>query len=219
MKIDINDIEIYHDDRGFGFMNKTSQNDNYHTIVAIGTSTGGPKALYELLLELPKTLPATYLIVQHMPAGFTKSLAERINASAELIVKEAEDGEILKKGTAYIAPGGYHLLIEDDQVPKIKLSTSPPVKGHRPSVNKMLFSLCKLKVPKKIVGVIMTGMGSDGLEGFTCLKKKYDIPIIAQDEASCVVYGMPRAVVQAGIATKVVPLQQIANEIIRFVGV
>lgn len=196
-----------------------TKENSYKAIIAIGTSTGGSKALYELLLALPKDLPATYIIVQHMPAGFTKSLAERINSNAEIAVKEAEDGEVLKQGTAYIAPGGFHMLIENGKKPRIKLSTLPPVRGHRPSVNIMMESLVKLKAAKSIVGVIMTGMGTDGLEGLSALKKEYGIPIIAQNEASCVVYGMPRAVVQAGIADKVVPLQQIANEIIRFVGV
>lgn len=194
-----------------------SNKDNYKTIVAIGTSTGGPKALHELLLKIPKDLEATYLIVQHMPAGFTKSLAERIDASAEITVKEAEDGERLRKGTAYIAPGGYHMIVENNSRPTIKLTTLPPVKGHRPSVNVMLDSLYTMNAKQKIVGVIMTGMGSDGRDGFVALKEKENIPIIAQDEASCVVYGMPRAVVEAGITNKIVPLNQIANEITRYV--
>ncbi len=192
-------------------------NSMYHTIVAIGISTGGPKALHKLLTELPKNLAATYIIVQHMPAGFTKTLAERINASTDIDVKEAEDGDILKQGTAYIAPGGYHMKITNSNRPTVTLTNSPPEKGHRPSVNVMLHSLLRLNSQKKIVGVIMTGMGSDGLEGLTALKEKENIPIIAQDEASCVVYGMPRAVVQAGIANKIIPLDQIANEIIGYV--
>ena len=193
------------------------QTDAYKTIVAIGTSTGGPKALHKLLIDIPKDLQATYLIVQHMPAGFTKTLAERIHASAEIDVKEAEDGDVLQCGMAYIAPGGYHMIVESDKRPTIRLSNLPPIKGHRPSVDVMLDSISKLNIQKKILGVIMTGMGSDGLEGFITLKKRYNIPIIAQDEVSCVVYGMPRAVVEAGIANKVVPLDKIANEIIRFV--
>lgn len=194
-----------------------SNKDNYKTIVAIGTSTGGPKALHELLLGIPKDLNATYLIVQHMPAGFTKSLADRINTSAKITVKEAEDGDRLQSGTAYIAPGGYHMIVENNHRPTIKLTKLPPVKGHRPSVNMMLDSLHAMNLKQEILGVIMTGMGSDGLEGLMALKEKQNIPIIAQNEASCVVYGMPRAVVEAGIADKIVPLNQIANEIIRYV--
>ena len=191
--------------------------NTYQTIVAIGTSTGGPKALQKLLLSLPNDLLATYLIVQHMPAGFTKTLAERINSLADIGVKEAEDGDVLQGGMAYIAPGGYHMTIENKTNPTVRLSDLPPVKGHRPSVNMMLNSLSKIKIQQKVIGVIMTGMGSDGLEGLLNLKKERNIPIIAQDEASCVVYGMPRAIVEAGIANKVVPLNQIANEIIRYV--
>ncbi len=191
--------------------------DVYKTIVAIGTSTGGPKALHELLLGIPKELSATYLIVQHMPAGFTKSLADRINTSAEITVKEAEDGDRLEQGTAYIAPGGYHMIIENGGRPTVKLTKLPPVKGHRPSVNVMLDSLYVMNGKQKILGVIMTGMGSDGLDGFAALKRKLNLPIIAQNEESCVVYGMPRAVVEAGIANKIVPLDQIANEITRYV--
>lgn len=194
-----------------------SNKDTYKTIVAIGTSTGGPKALHELLVGIPKDLRATYLIVQHMPAGFTKSLADRINGSAEITVKEAEDGEQLRQATAYIAPGGYHMIVENKNRPTIKLTKLPPVKGHRPSVNMMLESLDIMKPKQKIIGVIMTGMGSDGLDGLVVLKEKNNIPIIAQNEESCVVYGMPRAVVEAGIANKIVPLNQIANEIIRYV--
>ncbi len=194
-----------------------SNKESYKTIVAIGTSTGGPKALHELLLGIPKDLSATYLIVQHMPAGFTKSLAERINASAEITVKEAEDGDRLQRATAYIAPGGYHMIVENNSRPTIKLTKLPPVKGHRPSVNMMLDSLYLLSSKQNILGVIMTGMGSDGLEGLVALKEKENIPIIAQNEETCVVYGMPRAVVEAGIANKVLPLNQIANEIIRYV--
>ena len=194
-----------------------STKENYKTIVAIGTSTGGPKALYELLLGIPKDLPATYLIVQHMPAGFTKSLAERIDGSAKIAVKEAEDGDKLQQGTAYIAPGGYHMIVENNKRPTIKLTKLPPVKGHRPSVNMMLDSLRLMKPHQEILGVIMTGMGSDGLDGLVALREEKDIPIIAQNESSCVVYGMPRAVVEAGIADRIVPLNQIANEIIRYV--
>lgn len=191
--------------------------DTYKTIVAIGTSTGGPKALHEMLVQIPKDLSATYLIVQHMPAGFTKSLAERIDAAAQITVKEAEQGDRLKKGTAYIAPGGYHMIVENKDRPVIKLTKQPPVKGHRPSVNTMLESLHIMDARQSIIGVIMTGMGSDGLEGLIALKEKGNIQIIAQDEESCVVYGMPRAVTEAGIADKIVPLSSIAHEIIRSV--
>ncbi|NLI89184.1 MAG: chemotaxis protein CheB [Epulopiscium sp.] len=191
--------------------------DTYKTIVAIGTSTGGPKALHELLIQIPKDLPATYLIVQHMPAGFTNSLAKRIDAAAEIKVKEAEEGDILEQGTAYIAPGGYHMVVKNKNKPTIGLTKSPPVKGHRPSMDTLLDSLNETNINKELLGVIMTGMGSDGLEGLIPLKSRGAINIIAQNEETCVVYGMPRAVVEAGIANKISPLNQIANEIIKYV--
>ena len=206
----------WYNDRSFKAMSRKN-NMTYKAIVAIGTSTGGPKALHELLLKIPKNLQATYLIVQHMPAGFTKSLAERIDGSADIAVKEAQDGEVLKQGTAYIAPGGYHMTVRNNDRPTIKLTTLPPVKGHRPSFDMLLDSLHSMDARKKIIGVIMTGMGSDGLDGLSALKEKENIAIIAQNEETCVVYGMPRAVVEAGIANEIVPLNQIANEIIRYV--
>ncbi|WP_242860843.1 protein-glutamate methylesterase/protein-glutamine glutaminase [Defluviitalea phaphyphila] len=190
-------------------------------IVAIGTSTGGPRALQEVLPYIPKTLPASYVIVQHMPPGFTKSLSERLNSLSDITVKEAKDKDILYPGVAYIAPGDYHILIEKANNSSdywIRLSSSPPVAGHRPSVNVMFNSLIETNF-NDIIGVIMTGMGTDGLEGMKNLKRKKNAFIIAQEEKSCVVYGMPRAVIEAGIADVVVPLHKIAKEIIKVVEV
>ena len=190
-------------------------------IVAIGTSTGGPRAVQEVLPELPKHLPATYVIVQHMPAGFTKSLAERLNNLCQIKVKEAEDKDKLHPGVAYIAPGNYHILVEKMPYSNdlwIRLSSSPSVSGHRPSVNVMLNSLSELNIDN-IVGVIMTGMGNDGCEGMKKLKLNNKAYVIAQDEKTSVIYGMPKAVIDEGIADAVVPINQIAKEIIRVVEV
>lgn len=198
-----------------------SPNSNVKKIVAIGTSTGGPRALQEVLPYIPKDLPASYIIVQHMPPGFTKSLAERLNALSDITIKEAEDKDILHPGVAYIAPGDYHILIEkanQDSDYQIRLSSTPPTAGHRPSVNVMLNSLAETSL-NNIVGVIMTGMGTDGCEGMKNIKSKKNAYVIAQNEKTCVVYGMPKAVIEAGIADVVVPLQQIAKEIIKVVGV
>ncbi|NLJ87203.1 MAG: chemotaxis response regulator protein-glutamate methylesterase [Epulopiscium sp.] len=198
-----------------------SVNSNIKKIVAIGTSTGGPRALQEVLPDLPQSLPATYVIVQHMPSGFTKSLAERLNNICQIRVKEAEDKDVLHPGVAYIAPGNYHILIEKMPYSNdlwIRLSSSPSVSGHRPSVNVMLNSLSEIN-SNDIIGVIMTGMGNDGCEGMKKLKSNNNAYVIAQDEKTSVIYGMPKAVIDEGIADAIVPINKIAKEIIRVVEV
>jgi two-component system chemotaxis response regulator CheB len=191
-------------------------------LVAIGTSTGGPRALQEVLTALPANLPAAIPIVQHMPPGFTKSLAARLDSLCNINVKEAEDGDILKMGWAYIAPGDSHIRIVKKNYQsselKIMLTKEPPVGGHRPSANILFSSISEIGI-KNAVGVIMTGMGNDGCEGLKQMHSINNAPIIAQNEESCVVYGMPKSVVQAGIASKVVHLSDIAKEITKIVGV
>lgn len=195
------------------------QNKPIHKCIAIGTSTGGPKALQQVIPYLPKDLNGSILIVQHMPPGFTKSLAERLDQLSEVHVKEAEDGEIISNGVAYIAPGNCHMeLIQQGRQYKIHLNQNPPVGGHRPCVDVLYHSIAKLK-KLEIIGVIMTGMGSDGCKGMVQLKKETEVHIIAQDEESSVVYGMPKAVVEKGIADEIVSLEFIANQIIKKVGV
>ncbi|MFZ5966570.1 MAG: protein-glutamate methylesterase/protein-glutamine glutaminase [Bacillota bacterium] len=187
-------------------------------IVAIGTSTGGPRALQEVIPYLPQSLPASILIVQHMPPGFTKSLAERLNNLSEVHVKEAEDEDILLPGHAYIAPGDYHMkVVSVGNTLKIKLSKDPPVSGHRPSVDALMDSLADLHA-SNIVGVIMTGMGADGANGMKNLKMQ-NCHTIAQNEESCVVYGMPKSAVNLGCIDDVVSLQDIAKTITKVVGV
>ena len=195
-------------------------NGSLKKIIAIGTSTGGPRALQEVLPFIPGNIPVGIIIVQHMPPGFTKSLAERLDGLSQIRVKEAEDRELIRPGTAYIAPGDFHVVIEKTLSSElcICLSSSPPVGGHRPSVNVMMNSLSDTGI-QNIIGVIMTGMGSDGCEGILNLKNHNNAHTIAQDEKSCVVYGMPKAIVEAGVADKIVPLSEIANEITKMVGV
>lgn len=190
------------------------------TIVAIGTSTGGPKALQEVIPYIPGDVPAAVLIVQHMPPGFTKSLAERLNTLSGLMVKEAEDGEKVQPGYAYIAPGDYHMLLHRSRggVLGIKLTKDPAVGGHRPAVNIMMNSVAETGFPS-VIGVIMTGMGADGSEGVLNIKKRNRGTIISQDEKSCVVYGMPKAAVKTGAVDRVVPLNQIADAIVKNLGV
>lgn len=185
-------------------------------LVVIGTSTGGPQALQTVITRLPGDLPCGVVVVQHMPAGFTKSLAERLNAISEIAVKEAEHEEIIKAGQVYIAPGNYHLRIAPalGAGKKIVLSQEPPVGNHRPAVNVMFDSAAQFG--RDLVSVIMTGMGSDGCEGMKKIKEQGGYSI-AQDETSCVVYGMPKAVVEAGLADEIRPLTKIAEAIVEAV--
>jgi len=196
------------------------KSSNIKNIVAIGTSTGGPKALQDVIPLIPGDVPAAFLVVQHMPPGFTKSLAERLNSLSEVTVKEAEDKEIVKPGFVYIAPGDYHMLTDkvDGNSIRIRLSQEPPVGGHRPAVTPMMESLSDTGL-KNIIAVIMTGMGGDGSEGVVKIKKKNNGYIIAQDEKTCVVYGMPKVAVQTGVVDAIVPLKGITNEILKMVGV
>ncbi|PYG89840.1 two-component system chemotaxis response regulator CheB [Ruminiclostridium sufflavum DSM 19573] len=189
-------------------------------IIAIGCSTGGPKALQSVIPYLPDNLPAAVLIVQHMPPGFTNTLAERLDAKSKVAVKEASDKERLLAGHVYIAPGDYHMLLETGANGDIliNLDKSPPVSGHRPSVDVMMSSLSDTGF-KNIIGVILTGMGSDGSIGVRKLKDINKGFIIAQDEESSVVYGMPKMAFQTGAVDKIVSLNKITDEIIQFLEV
>lgn len=197
---------------------RVDSRSNLKYIVAIGTSTGGPRALQEVIPYLPADLPAAVLIVQHMPPGFTKSLAMRLDSLSDINVKEAEDGDILKPGWAYLAPGDYHISISNASGEyRIGTNQEMPMTGHRPSVNYMMNSLAACG-HKNLIAVMMTGMGSDGSIGIAKIKENGG-RTIAQNEATCVVYGMPKAAVAVGAIDKIVPLNEIAKEIIKFTGV
>lgn len=185
-------------------------------LVVLGTSTGGPQALQTVITRLPGDLPCGVVVVQHMPAGFTKSLADRLNSISEIAVKEAVHEEIIKPGQVYIAPGDFQLRIAPtpNGERKIVLSKDPPVGNHRPAVNVLFDSAAQFG--KDLVSVIMTGMGSDGCIGMKKIKANGGYSI-AQDEYSCVVYGMPKAVVDAGLADEVRPLTKIAEAIVEAV--
>lgn len=188
-------------------------------IVAIASSTGGPKSLQSVIPRLPENLDAPVVLVQHMPMGFTKSMAERLDSLSSLHVKEAEEGDELKKGWVYIAKGGSHLnVVEKQGRAIIHYSDEPSREGVKPCANYMYESLVKCKYDE-VVCVVMTGMGSDGTEGIINLKSKKKVHVISQDEQSCVVYGMPRSIKRAGLSDQVVALDQIAQEIILRVGV
>lgn len=184
-------------------------------LVSIGTSTGGPPALQTVLSSLPRNFPVGIVVVQHMPPAFTKSLAERLNGLCQVSVKEAEDGEKIMAGTVYIAPGDRHLVVRKAQTDTIAVLTDKPDNTlHKPSVDVLMRSVADV-VGQLALGVIMTGMGSDGLHGLQAMKAK-GADVIAQNEESCVVYGMPRAVIEAGIADAIAPLDNIAGEIMAY---
>ncbi len=195
-----------------------SKKIGYDYIIAIATSTGGPRALQDVIPLIPKNINGTILVVQHMPANFTKSLADRLNTLSHIVVKEGEDGEILKRGYCYIAPGDYHMRV----MPKgnqniIRLSKEPPIKGLRPAADLLMESVAEIEGYKKI-GVVMTGMGSDGSKGIVKIKDANGYTI-AQDEETSVVFGMPKSAIKTKRIDKIVPLNNIAHEIISIVGV
>ena len=183
------------------------------SVVAIGTSTGGPRALASLLPALPKGFPAPVLVVQHMSAGFTASLAARLDKECGNRVKEAEQGEILEAGTIYLAPGDWHMEVARvGGVVKVKLDQRPPILGVRPCVDLLFQSVAETYGPKAL-GVVLTGMGRDGAKGLKAMKAK-NAATLAQDEASSVVYGMPRAAYASGAVDRVLALGQMAAGIV-----
>jgi two-component system chemotaxis response regulator CheB len=187
-------------------------------LFAIGCSTGGPKALQDLLPALPKGLPVPCLIVQHMPASFTKPFAERLNSICQVEVKEAEHGETARPGTVYIAPGGIHLNYRQrGSQAIIELNPEPADSLHKPSVDVMFQSLAQ-ECTKQVLAMILTGMGSDGAKGMQALKAK-GAHTLAEAEESCVVYGMPKAAFERGCVDQVVPLQDMAGVVKKHFGI
>ncbi len=179
-------------------------------LVVIGSSTGGPNALQQVVPRLPGNLSAAVLIVQHMPPGFTKSLANRLNDTSQLEVCEAQEGDELLSGKAYVAPGGYHMILRSKTL--LGLNQNPPVHSVRPAVDVTLESAVDF-YGSRIVAVILTGMGFDGSRGAASVKQAGG-KTIAQNEATCVVYGMPRVVVEMGKADRILPIHNIADEIV-----
>jgi len=186
-------------------------------IVAIGSSTGGPRALQNILTSLPKDFPVPILIAQHMPPVFTKPFAERLNQMSALEIKEAEHGEPINKGIVYIAPGKGHMSVVRKRITETTISISENKKEYiyKPSVDELMISVVE-SFSGHVLGVILTGLGNDGLKGMKEIKNSGG-RTIAESEATCVVYGMPKAVVDSGIADKVVPVEEIAGEIINAV--
>jgi len=181
-------------------------------LIAIGSSTGGTEAIRHVLQPLPPTCPAL-MITQHMPPGFTRSFAERLNKLCQITVKEAEDGERVLPGHAYIAPGDRHMeLVRSGANYQVKLNDGPPVNRHRPSVDVLFRSVAKF-AGRNAVGVILTGMGNDGAAGMLEMHQA-GAYTLAQNEASCVVFGMPREAIATGGVNEVVDLSQISQRML-----
>jgi two-component system, chemotaxis family, protein-glutamate methylesterase/glutaminase len=183
-------------------------------LVAIGTSTGGPVALQEVLTKLPGNFPYPILLVQHMPGSFTPAFAQRLNQLCAITVKEAVDGEILMPGTALLAPGGKQMLLESHGGRHcVKVTESEPGLTYKPSVDITFSSIARV-YPSQTLAIILTGMGADGREGCRTLKS-HGSTIWSQDEASCVVYGMPAAVADAGLSDSVLGLSEVGPTLAR----
>lgn len=189
-------------------------------LVALACSTGGPKALQSVVPLLPEKLDAPMLIVQHMPEGFTKSLADRLNDMSKMRVKEAEDGEQLEKGVVYIAKGGRQMRILANKKGEyqISLSLEQARNGLKPCADIMYESLVNSNYDE-ITCVVLTGMGGDGTQGIKQLKETNNVYSIAQNEETCTVYGMPKVLVTNGLADEILPLTKVADAIVRKVGV
>lgn len=183
-------------------------------MVVIAASTGGPMALQEVLPALPESFPLPILIVQHMPPGFTSSFAARLNERSALSVMEAVDGMAIKKGRVLVAPGGYHLAVEKKMGDySCQLLETPPVRSVRPAAD-VLFSSVADAVDGTVIAVVLTGMGKDGLDGTAKLRAK-GAYVIAESKETCVIYGMPGAVVDARLTDEVLPLYQVASALER----
>lgn len=198
---------------------KSPMGQGKNKLIAIACSTGGPKALQKIVPLLPENLGCSVLIVQHMPEGFTQSLANRLNETSKLKVKEAEHGEILQKGVVYIAKGGYHMRLtnQGNGVHNITVTKEEARNGLRPCADIMYESLADTNFDE-IICVVLTGMGSDGTRGIKLLHEKKNIYVIAQDEATSTVYGMPKVIRDAGLVNEVLPLEQIAGAIRKNMG-
>jgi two-component system chemotaxis response regulator CheB len=185
-------------------------------IVAIGSSTGGPVALQQVLSQLPAEFPVPILLIQHMPATFTPAFAQRLDQQCQIHVKEAEDGEMLVKGTAYLAPGGRQMgLVDRGGKVLVRIYDGDASQHYRPSVDMAFNSVAEI-FPGKVLSVVLTGMGADGREGARALKKGGST-VWAQDEDSCVIYGMPAAIVEAELADQILSLGDIGRELAKSV--
>jgi two-component system chemotaxis response regulator CheB len=183
-------------------------------VVALGTSTGGPPALHVLIPKLPRNFPSGMIVVQHMPMGFTRPLAERLNTQSQLNVVEAAEGDEVLPGKVLIAPAGHHVKLRRlNGRYVIHLDTEPPDSPHKPSVDVMMASVAKA-CGRKSLGVLLTGMGNDGAKGMRAIREAGG-RTLAESEETCIIYGMPKSAVDEGVVDKVVPLHRMAAEILK----
>lgn len=178
-------------------------------IILIGASTGGPNAIEKVICGLDRSINCAILVVQHMPSGFTKAFAERLNKKCDLEVLEASDGINVENNKVYIAPGGYHMVVKEPGI--IKLNKEEPIWGVRPAVDKLFISASYIYT-SRIISVVLTGMGKDGAEGTVVVKLNKGITI-SQNEESCVIYGMPKVTYETGCVDYVLPLEDIPKKI------
>ncbi|GGW73785.1 protein-glutamate methylesterase/protein-glutamine glutaminase [Alteromonas halophila] len=200
-------------------VSSVTRSGKLYKCLTIGASTGGPVALQKVLTPLPADFPLPILLVQHMPGTFTHAFAERLNGNCKLAVKEAEDGDILRAGHAYLAPGGKQMVVEQQgSIKRLRITdeTGQDKVSYKPSVDVTLRSVASV-YGGDVLSVILTGMGADGREGCRSLKEK-GATIWAQDQASCVVYGMPQAVASANISVKSISIDDISNCILTEAG-
>lgn len=187
-------------------------------VLCIATSTGGPPTLERLLTELPEAIPIPILIVQHMPPGFTKSFADRLDSICKVRVREAQDGDLLENGVVLFAPGGQHMEVvpgAEGRGPSIRLTTEPYEESVRPCANKLFRSAAKV-FGGDTIGVVLTGMGKDGLDGSRAIREAQGT-ILAQSEESCVVFGMPKEVISAGYADEILPIETMAVALLQLI--
>ncbi len=208
-------VKAIHEARGGAHKSLRAMTKTTHKVVAIGASTGGTQALQQVLTAMPPNAPGI-VIVQHMPEHFTRAFADRLNGMCALSVKEAETGDTVGPGTALLAPGNYHMLLQRSGAQyRVEVRNGPLVGRHRPSVNVLFKSVAKF-AGKNAIGVLLTGMGADGAEGLRLMKDQ-GAETLAQDEASSVVYGMPREAVKLGGVNHVTPLDRMTEKILSLV--
>lgn len=191
---------------------KPRPNPKNYSLVLIGTSTGGPMALQKVLTPLPANFPRPILLIQHMPGTFTGAFAERLNSLCQIEVREAKDGDLLRPGLALLAPGGKQMLIDKGQGGKIRVIDGDARLNYKPSVD-LTFGSAAQHYPGRTLGIVLTGMGSDGREGARLMRETGSV-VWAQDEASSVIYGMPMAVTKAGHADEIIGLSDVADKLI-----